>query len=588
MQNLISSSDNDLDFDSIVYRPPAFNRITLHTKSRVFYGLDTEAMQCGRCFLVCTSEGDIWKGNEWIFKIFTRKYRSTSFVCWNLHYDMSALLQILPRQSLSLLQTSGVCIFQDFQISIIGDKCLTIRRKSHSVHLYDIASFYGCSLEAAASMHLQEHKHGIDPQKFTAAYIRNNRTLISDYCIQDAKLTYKLTQILIKHFESFGVYPQKLYSTAAISWAYFRTHCPYIHIKKEWRTNKELLRYACLAYNGGKFEVTRKGPGHYTEYDIVSAYPYEISKLVDTRKARAIFEPRYRKNAIYSFLHCKIKIPVDLPNPVAIKNHGVCRFPCGEIIKVITKAEYEYFANNGADITILTAWHLVVDNKQYPYKSEIEKLMEAKNQYKREGDLLRYHTIKIFLNSLYGKMCQLIPVENIIKAGSAWHPIYAAEITANCRVRVTDKQRCHPEIIAVHTDSIICNRPIDILQGSSLGSWELSQSGDGLILGSGVYQIGDKTRFRGFRTKTPLIELIPQSGRLLHQTTKQPLSWRQVAHRNLNPHRINRFEDTPKNLALRFDTKRIWLDDYQSYAQVMNKNIDSLPLVWGMRRGCLQ
>lgn len=563
----------------IRYNPPIHNRHTNHTKSKTFYGLDTEAYTDGRPFMVCTSEGDIWRPETWLENLFTRKYRGASFVCWNLRYDMSALLSVLPHGLLSTLRDKGECYYGQSRLSVLGWKCLTIRRGKNSVHIYDLMGFYGSSLENAARTYLGMGKSPIDVKQFTPEWVAENWGEIGKYCVRDAMLTYELGLKLIAHFEHFGVYPQKLYSTAHVSWSYFRTKCPYVHIKREWKENKELIRYAMASYNGGKFEVIRKGRGYYYEYDIVSAYPSEIADLVDTRSMDVVVDRRYRKSASYSFLEVSFRLPMSTFSPVAVKSKDVCRYPVGLIRKVVTKREYEYLTAQGADITIHKAWHMMCDKPSYPYREEIHKLMEFKNQYKREGDKLRYHTVKIFLNSLYGKMAQLIEDKGEYKAGAAWHPIYASVITANCRVRVTEMQQRFPEIVAVHTDSVISTKPLPIKTGSALGEWEKSVEGEGIILGSGVYQIGTKSKFRGFDTKKPLLDLIPSKGKHLRSDRFAPLSWRVVVQRGLPNEMINRFVDQPRKLSVAFDTKRLWLDDWTDFSEVNKRNVESLPLV---------
>lgn len=563
----------------IIYRPPVYNRQTRHTKSIQPIGLDTEAYTDGRCFMICTSEGDVWTLRDIPAAFFSRDYRGRSFVCYNLKYDMGALLQVLPKRALQELREEGTVTHAGYQWTTLGNRALTIRRGKNSIHIYDVWPFFQTSLDKAARVFLGRGKMDQDVSEYTRPFVRRNRATIIDYCRRDAELARDLISVFLRTVEGFGVFPRKLYSPAHVSWTYFRTHCPYIHVKRFWALERDVLRYACAAYNGGKFEVTRKGPGSYHEYDISSAYPYEISNLIDIRAAKVDRSKAYRKDAAYSFYEVSAEIPMTLHSPVVVKHGPVCRFPVGSIRRVITKGEMEYLRRHKVKLRIHSAIHLMVDKIEHPYRAEIQRLTELKARYKREGDLLRYQTVKLFLNSFYGKMVQLIEKKGQLHAGAAWNPIYGAEITARCRIRVTELQQSYPEICAVHTDSILSTVPIDLPASGALGEWEHSVSGDGIILGTGIYQVGAKSRFRGFPTRRPLLDLIPQRGVFLNASRWTAASWREVAFRDLSTREINRFEERERKLRLSFDQKRLWLDDWKDFSEVRERQVESLPIV---------
>lgn len=563
--------------DRVKYFASKYRRRSDHKTSLEVYGIDTEADTTGACFMICTSEGDTWIPAEFPACLFTRKYRGKNFVAYNLKYDAGALLQGLSFKNLKTLQSTDQVTAGLYIYKIIANKLLSIRKGKNTVHIYDIAAFFKSSLNQAAKHFIGKEKIDQDTTKYTTAYINKNWGSIAEYCINDAVLTKQLAEALIKMFESFGVYPQKLYSVAYVSYQYFSNTCPYVHVRRYWDKYREVLDYAMQSYNGGKFEVTEKGTGYYYEYDIVSAYPYEISNLVDIRDARIVKSKDYRQDAVYAFLDCDIKIPFDVNSPVALKNRIVNFYPVGEYRKVITLTEYDYLINQGCDITIHNGYWLHKKYLTYPYRTEIRRLAKLKGKYKNSGDKLKYYVIKIFQNSFYGKFVQLIYKDGFYKAGASWNPIYGSVITANCRVRISKMQNEHPEIIAVHTDSIITTSKLDIPISDNLGDLSYETEGEGVILGSGIYQIGNKSRFRGFATKKPLMDMIPSKGKKLDMTKNRPYSWREVAHRGLALTDINRFDDMPRELNINFDSKRIWLDDYNHYGEVLKRNIESVP-----------
>lgn len=565
------------DINDIKYQAGFIRKKSRSDTSIKVIGLDTEAYDTGQCFMIATSLGNVFTPRQFPACFFTRKYRGKNFVAYNLKYDSGALLQTLPEESLKTLREKDRVTYQKYTYKVISNKCLTVSKGKNSIHVYDMLNFYKMSLENASKAFLDRKKLDIDTKTFTRAYVRRFWPKIAEYCINDAVLVKELAEILITMFEKFGVHPKKLYSVAYVSFQYFSKKCAHIHVKRYWQKHKEVLNYALQSYNGGKFEVTEKGTGYFYEYDIVSAYPFEISNLIDIRTVRVIRSKKYRQDAVYGFLKCKIQIPFKVSSPIALKKGTLNIFPIGEFEKIITKTEYDYLVSSGCDLTILNAYWLCTDFPTFPYRYEIRNLVKMKSAFKQAGKKLEYHTIKIFLNSFYGKFIQLVDKGEYYRAGASWNPIYGSIITANCRTRISELQTLNPSIVAVHTDSIISTKPIKFDTSGQLGEMIHEIEGHGLVLGSGIYQVGNKTKLRGFQSKVPLLELMPAEGKYWNIEQVRPYSWREAVFRNLGTECINRFEVMNKNIDLCFDKKRIWLNDYESYSEVRKRNIDSVP-----------
>jgi len=566
-----------IKIQNVRYKPARFIRQSEHTESIKVIGIDTEAFTTGKCFMICTSYGDVFLPSQYPDCFFTRKYRGVNFVAYNLKYDSGALLQHLPLKHLQELQKHDETEFNGYTYKVIANKLLSVRKGKNTFHIYDMLNFYNMSLDNASKEYLNKSKKEISTKNFTPEYLKAHYEEIAEYCIQDAVLVKELAELIIQRFESFGVYPRKLYSVAYASWQYFKNNCPWIHVKRYWYGKREVLNYAMQSYNGGKFEVTEKGTGYYYEYDIVSAYPNEIANLIDIRKARIKHSRRYIKEAVYAFLKCKMQIPFNVFSPIAVNDGKVNYYPIGIFEKVITLNEYKYLISQGVNIDILDGYWFLVDKIRYPYKTRIIELMEYKHKFKLEGNKVDYHTVKIFLNAFYGKLVQLIDKEEYLEAGSSWNPIFGSIITANTRLRVTELQQKYPSIIAVHTDSVISTKPLPFQKTGELGEMTYECEGNGVILGSGIYQIGTKSKLRGFESKTPLLELLPRKGKYLKTNKVRPYTWREIAHRSLDTALINKFENIDRKLHINFDTKRIWLNDYADYKEVKQRNVESIP-----------
>ena len=98
-----------------------------------------------------------------------------------------------------------------------------------------------------------------------------------------------------------------------------------------------------------------------------------------------------------------------------------------------------------------------------------------------------------------------------------------------------------------------------------LGAWSFENSGYGVVVGSGVYQIGDKTHFRGYKGLNNLTNLIRDNRNRINISVNQRLvlSWRLVVFRNASTDLINRFTQNVKVLNLHFDRKRAWASGWQ-------------------------
>ncbi|GAI55493.1 unnamed protein product, partial [marine sediment metagenome] len=219
----------------------------------------------------------------------------------------------------------------------------------------------------------------------------------------------------------------------------------------------------------------------------------------------------------------------------------------GHFVKWITREEYDYLIGlEGVKVKVLRGVWLFVRRKRYPYRKIVNELYRLKAEAKQKDDKEFYHFVKILLNSIYGKFVQLIAKDGKLVASTCWMPVYGAIITANVRLRVARCQNEYPAIVAVHTDSVVSEKSLPLVVSDKLGDWSLSCYGLGVILGSGIYQIGEKKRFRGFPTRIDLLELLNKSPPIIALCKERPLSWREVVFHHWEQSFINKFTDVSK------------------------------------------
>ena len=569
----------NFDFSKIIYKyRPITKPKTIRDVQAI--GFDTEADREGKTFLYCLSTGDSFTPDNLLEGLFTRQYRGKQFVVFNLKYEQGAILQNLPAEALEILRKDGKVIVGDYTFKVVGYKNLRISKGKNAVTFWDMFTFFNMSLASAARQFTTLTKYDMDVTLFTPEYIQGNIDTIQRYCIRDAEITAELFLVLKGMCHKLGINPTTFYSIATIGYKYMRENTDYVTVKHLWDNHRDVLEAACNAYSGGKFEVTTRGKGTFYEYDINSAYPYEIANLIDISSVRVVHSKTYKPGATYGFLYLDIFLPGNEPHPVAYKRKAVNIFPAGHFKRWVGKAAYDYLVKlPDADIKILKGIWLYPRYKKRPYYKMIHRLFAIKAKAKLSGDTELYYFVKKLTNSLYGKQIQLIRKGSIIEASTCWNPIYGAIITENTRIRLAEKQLEYKSIVAVFTDSLLSTSKLPIRVSDALGGWSLESHGIGVIIGCGCYQIGDKVRFRGFPLPDSLMDLLNKSPPTIAIPVTRAITWRTVAVNHWDGDLVNRFQDIDKVLNINFDTKRMWSYQWEGGDDALNTVIESEPFI---------
>jgi len=553
---------DNFDFDKIVYRKPFLRSGSRYIKDVI--GLDSETLLSGKPFIFCTSLGDSFTLNDIPEIFFTRKYRGKNIVCYNLKFDSGSLLYKLPLDTLNELREKNETEFEGYRYSYIPHKLLRIGKGKNSVSFWDIMGFFKMSLDNASKKYLNDNKQHVETKKFHIDYVRANLDKLKEYCIKDSRLTRNLCLFLLNKLHVIKLYPNTLYSTASISFQYFKQNSHIVTSWDLWENNRDVLRYACNSYYGGKVEVTSRGSFTGYEYDINSAYASEIANLASIKDCRVRHKAKYDKEAIYAFYRVYINDLRGIAHSIVVKVKNLNIYPVGSFYAYITKNELEYLYSNNVDVKIIDAYHLYTDVLIYPYRETVKKLQQIKEEYKTKDKFVS-EIAKLCNNSFYGKMCQLIEdYEGNLNAGIGWNPVYAATITANVRLKVCEIQNTFKQdCLSVHTDAVITTRELPIKYiGDGLGAMLLKRKGSGIMIMSGMYKLSDKNAYRGFKMpksfdwSDKLSEMRDSSKVSL--TFTEAKSWiTAVVQKKLDE--INRFTDNTKELDLNSENKRIWL-----------------------------
>jgi len=582
---------------------------------------DTETLD-GYVKLIACSDGnyvyfdDLQSENiDVILKFMTQeKYRDTLNFFYNIDFDIAAIIKYLPDNELKQLISLNHVEYKDYKISYVPKKAFTIRRSKKVWRYFDLWQYYRLSLENAVKQYISadEGKDPIDRKKLgeDANYWLKHKDAIIKYCIKDAALTQKLGELMQDKLNALGISFDVPYSTGTISVRYFAKYYKYPRF-----TPTEWNKYAYLTYFGGRFEVTRKGVvDHVVIQDINSAYPYQISHLIDIEKGVWQHTKKLDEDADIGFYKIVIEKSPDHPiQPFSFRDNGLVYYPQFDNIVHYTTLDELIFALDNYDdieIKILDGWNFYAKEVVYPFKS-ITEIYEHRKKIKKSDPVMQL-VLKIIMNSLYGKFAEktegiyeveleeaddflffgkYIPVTSKLRPGKVFNPVYASLITARTRVMLLEEAVDYPDyVVAMFTDSLISTKQI-IKPTSQLGGWDNEGEGEALIIGCGVYTVRDlnkgylKTRLRGMHVDFDNIDLfkIAEENK---SKSKVEIEWKKsirpkeaVLFKNKYDLKdINHFISYQKQLHVRMDRKRIWYNDPLTFGQLLKDTYESEPI----------
>jgi hypothetical protein len=294
-----------------------------------------------------------------------------------------------------------------------------------------------------------------------------------------------------------------------------------------------LMEMAQWAYHGGNFDVSKIGYiKDCVQPDIVSAYPYimyQLNSLINVHLTEdekgkvkreeelrgyimrgdedeiEVWEEWFQNRDPYTLGF--IYVEMDFPEgqswyPLLEEVQGTLTAPrC--FSGVITADELKEALLWEPLRVEYGEWVFYQDdNPDYPFRPAIDRLYRMKKE--SEKGTAQYKVSKVAINSLYGKVLQA--VEDTM--GKLWNVAYGSVICGATRARLAEINRLNGKsAISMATDGVIFRRedlkvipkrPLDAPY--DLGEWEVdpAESGDAIILGSGVYSfVNEKYDYEG-------------------------------------------------------------------------------------------
>lgn len=588
-----------------------------HIDTNKYFAYDTETKNGKAFYLTFASENkefgidiknktDILNFFDYLFE---NKYKIG--FCFNLDYDIISLMTYY-KEHLINLYTANELIVGNFKITYLKNKNFKIKKGMHKnspvVNIYDIQQFYNTTLDNAAEKFLKQKKVDIGENRSNDIYefYIQNPIKFKTYALTDAILTYKLSMKLVNELPTITKY----YSAGYIVYNLEKS------LNNGFKTDVEVDVFMRKNFYGARIEFLKRGTfKDVFIYDIKSAYPSIIAELYNIIYTK--FSNNIDKQARYSFIECNITIP-DIYNigftPI---RKDVIQFVSGTFDTMIDNISLEYYNKQGATINKIYKVLNVYTTDNQPYKTTVNKLFEKR----KTGDFQNY-LYKLLLNSCFGKkaerkqqykaidrntfeLLKLEIIENEINGitsifdltkikdnyfkidrsgrGNHYNIIEATLILSLTRLKLlkTAISVGSNNVIGFMTDSIFTSKKIeDNLITNKLGGFELQEKVNNLtVVGSGVYQTDNKTKFRGFNSKLNLRELFKNQPDLkiidVEVNKKMGLgSFLRTSKANESKIFLNSIDIDNRELDINFDKKRIWESELDS-TSILNKNQNS-------------
>ena len=547
-------------------------------------GFDTETNHKGDIVLLSDDLGrKIWNPSllEILERLTYKEYRESINWFYNITFDIESILKMLPKDELEEILEDNNTEYEGYKLFYLPHKYFKIRDKSkHNYDYYDIAQFYGMSLDNASKEYLGDEK-GISDIRGLMEYIYYDKVqkVVSDYCKHDCELTKGLAERMHQGVLSCDIPFSKPYSRASLSETAFLKNCD---VPEYLDAPLGVNKYFYWAYYGGWFELFKRGyqNNYIVEYDINSAYPYAMLNLPDLRD---LGWERVRKvskeKAIGVYLIAISPKESCNVSPVQVRTQSLSVHPHASGVRYVTDDELPMMKDL-YKVKVLSGFEAFGDNIRYPFREYVQKLYEDKSSYKNK-DAMMYECVKRVLNGFYGKNIQRTGG----KIGNCFNPIYAAKITASCKRQIWDAVKDHQDdVIAIQTDSCVMTKEIDVEEGTGLGQWEKKEFREGIFLLSGVYEmIGEtkKTKIRGYDTKMALMELLQKhkDKTTIDIVKEKPIHLKQaLAWRKWDVSQTNEFVTDIKQISCKYDQKRVWKGDCEDWGEFCRESWSSTPI----------
>ena len=466
-----------------------FSKLKIHAPYRVFrkgrdgvVGLDTESLVTGYAFLITDSlRNHTWirSADDVVKFLCNEQYRQSFNTFWNLDFDATVLLKWLGYDFCRALVMAGEAHYKDISVKFIPHRFLIVRRGNEWFEFFDAAQYYmPRSLDGASKTYLGEAKIEVGSKEFHESdYGRED---LLNYCFDDSKKCARLTQLLLTDLHDMGLSPSTLASPGTIVSEALDV------VPDVTKIPKDALEYAYNAYKGGWMECFKRGYfKRLYDYDISSAYPYQVGELVGLRGGTWLYKVGSPPKCNLGFVRCIVDIKSNI-SPIIFQS-DVNYTPIGRWSTFLTLEEACFVrVRKLGTVKIRDGWYFTPQaSATKPFRYSMRHLFRQKSKIRNRW------LPKSLSVALYGKFAQRDDEGN---TGSFFNPVYASLITSRTRLQIAEYALALPEHLAlISTDGLTFDAPLpSSLLGKGFGDLRLVYSDKGVVVGTNVYTIKGK------------------------------------------------------------------------------------------------
>jgi hypothetical protein len=541
-------------------------------------GFDTETLKTGYAFLLCDGGGN----HAWVRcaeDLFPFVLSGNRYVCYNMDFDAQAMLKWFGEDFCRELIKTTKATYRDIRVWYIPEKFLHFARGNVWTTFWDVAQYFAIQGRyvrlADAAGYVRMKKSDFPVADMDETYYDNPQLL--EYCLNDAKVTGKLGELVVRTYSDAGVVVRTLSSPASVVESYIVDQMG-VDVPDLNKVPEGAKQYAEEAIQPPWREFFKRGyfPRMY-DYDLNSAYPAVVRTLPSLVYGSWTYkrgEPP--KNALLGYVFCKVVVPDDAyVSWVNLKTRFGNSTPTGTFYATLTLSGLRH-----CNATPMRGWYFV-SRVSYPlFKYVVDKLYGVK--LRSRG--FKRHLVKVTLASIYGKFHQSIEGE----PGRLYNPFYAAEIMTDTRLRVYELAKQDPAaLIGIHTDCVYSAKRLNVpTSEDELGGWSLRGVSPMLVVGLNHFEKGEG--FLGYQMK-----MRPDQAKYLERPERErPVSLLEALQDG------NSFEDANVFMTHADEVdvtqqvhKRLWLGRPACGGDLLSNVYDSVPypahVVESMDEKCL-
>jgi len=390
-------------------------------------------------------------------------------VLYHLNYSAAQLIRMLkigPESGRRLMTMQKLKLAPEvqYELGYLSGKYLSMKNSDEFINFSDMYQYYG-----------QE--------------VTDGKCTVED-CMAKAVQAQSTGQEAYDALRKMGLYPDTLTSPIRV-W------------QKQVLANMDLptvddmpVEVAELAYqccHGGWMEAFQRGSwDNAYDYDLSSAYPFQLTRVPDIRNGNWIDYDKILPEATLGFMKGEVTINADF-SPIIYEEDTDRKYtPRGTWDTVLTLGEYNFIKRyNLGDFNIEEGWFWQTEKFSRPLYHPVKKLYNDKS--KAIG--LHREIAKRIANGIYGKFLEAR--NDYTEFGPHFNPVWGALTESRTRLAVTEMclkaMKEGINVLHVAVDGVIFDKPVpSSWLGDRIGSWYLNTSGKCIIVSSGIVSIEGK------------------------------------------------------------------------------------------------